>query len=143
MFEAYVAENDGKAEQVAEQYIKKLQYAQAKIQDLHQICSQLEHTQVIYIAHKTDKIDQCLGNYINRYPERSKMNIAFLRESEGVYQFGQKRVYVKVEMGNRILVRVGGGFMGIDEFIAQYTPEETEKIHRKDVVSKFANKMKI
>jgi hypothetical protein len=52
----------------------------------------------------------------------------FLRESEGVYSFGQKRVYVKVERGETILVRVGGGFMGIDEFIKMYTPEETEKI---------------
>ena len=45
----------------------------------------------------------------------------FLRESEGVYQFGQKRVYIKVEKGDKILVRVGGGFMGIQDFITQYT----------------------
>lgn len=45
------------------------------------------------------------------------MNIMFLRESEGVYQFGQKRVYIKVERGGTILCRVGGGFMGIEEFI--------------------------
>ena len=56
------------------------------------------------------------------------MNIAFVRESEGVYQFGQKRVYIKVEKGDRILVRVGGGFMHIEEFIMQYTPEEVDKI---------------
>ena len=49
------------------------------------------------------------------------MNIMFLRESEGVYQFGQKRVYIKVEAGNKLLVRVGGGFIGIDEFIQGYT----------------------
>jgi len=41
----------------------------------------------------------------------------FLRESEGVYSFGQKRVYIKVEKGDQILVRVGGGFMHIDSFI--------------------------
>ena len=58
---------------------------------------------------------------MNRYPERNKMNIMFLRESEGVYQFGQKRVYIKVEKGDKILVRVGGGFMGIQDFITQYT----------------------
>ena len=56
------------------------------------------------------------------------MNVMFLRDSEGVYRFGQKRIYIKVEKGERILVRVGGGFMGIEEFIRQYTPEETEKI---------------
>ena len=41
----------------------------------------------------------------------------FLRESEGVYRFGQKRVNVKVEAGNQVLVRVGGGFLTVDEFI--------------------------
>ena len=69
------------------------------------------------------------------------MNVMFLRDSEGVYRFGQKRVYIKVEKGERILVRVGGGFMGIEEFIRQYTPEETEKIQRRDVFSNFCNKL--
>ena len=45
----------------------------------------------------------------------------FLRESEGVYKFGSKRVYLKVEKGGHIFVRVGGGFLSIDDFIDQYT----------------------
>ena len=36
-----------------------------------------------------------------------------------------------------MLVRVGGGFMHIDDFISQYTPLEVEKIERKDVLSKW------
>jgi hypothetical protein len=64
----------------------------------------------------------------------------FLRESEGVYQFGQKRVYIKIEKGNHILVRVGGGYMSIDQFIKQYTQEEVEKINRKHVVQKYEDK---
>ena len=44
---------------------------------------------------------------------------------------------MKIEKGDKILVRVGGGFMGIDEFIQQYTPEETDKITRKNVFDKF------
>ena len=58
--------------------------------------------QAIYIAKKNDSIDMALSNFINKFPEREKMNILFLRESEGVYQFGQKRVYVKIEKGNQI-----------------------------------------
>jgi len=58
---------------------------------------------------------------LNKFPEKKKMNIMFLRESEGVYQFGQKRIYIKVEKGNQIFCRVGGGYMHIDEFIQQYT----------------------
>ena len=84
-----------------------------------------------------------LGNFINRYPERKSMGIMFLRESEGVYQFGQKRVYIKVEKGDKILCRVGGGYISINQFIEQFMPEETEKITRKDVVQKFANKISI
>ena len=41
----------------------------------------------------------------------------FLRESEGVYRFDMKRVYIKVEKGERIVVRVGGGFMDIEDFL--------------------------
>jgi hypothetical protein len=40
----------------------------------------------------------------------------FSRESEGVYEFGTRRVYVRVDK-DRINVRVGGGYLSIDEFI--------------------------
>jgi hypothetical protein len=49
------------------------------------------------------------------------MKILFLRESEGVYQFGSKRVYIKIGKGNQFVVRVGGGYMLINDFIEQYT----------------------
>ena len=40
----------------------------------------------------------------------------FMRESQGVYSFGSKRVMVKVER-DRIQIKVGGGFLSIDEFL--------------------------
>ena len=40
----------------------------------------------------------------------------FMRESEGVYEFGTKRINVRIEK-DRILIRVGGGYLSIDEFI--------------------------
>ena len=49
-----------------------------------------------------------------------------MRESNGVYQFGSKRIAVKTE-GGKIQVRVGGGFLSLDEFIDQFTPTEFEK----------------
>ena len=81
----------------------------------------------IYHARKNDKIDETLGKFLNEYPEREKLKILFLRESEGVYLFGSKRVYIKIEKGDSILVRVGGGFMHIGEFISQYTLIELDK----------------
>lgn len=95
--------------------------AKEKIIEMNEYINQLEKSQEIYIPKKHDKIDERLGEFINRYPDRDRLNILFLRESEGVYQFGKKRVYVKVEQGNQVLVKVGGGFMNVKEFIEQYT----------------------
>jgi hypothetical protein len=64
-----------------------------------------------------------------------------LREADGVYKYGSKRVYVKIEKCvlnirgrkqsfTQIFVRVGGGFMKIDDFIEQYEPTEVEKRER-------------
>lgn len=97
----------------------------------------------IYHAKTNDEIDKVLGNYLNTYPEQEKLKIMFLRESEGVYHFGQRRVYIKVEKGNTILLRVGGGFMQIGEFIDKYTALEQEKIERKDVIGNFMNKLSV
>ena len=70
----------------------------------------------IYIPVKTDVIDVELAKYINNYPERKKLKIMFMRESEGVYEFGSRKVMVKVERG-KIQIKVGGGFLSIDEFL--------------------------
>lgn len=70
------------------------------------------------------------------------MKIMFMRESEGVYQFGSKRVAVKVDK-DKINIRVGGGFLSIDEFLDQYTPAELEKIERKDPMKRFSEKVAV
>jgi hypothetical protein len=70
----------------------------------------------VYIPVKHDVIDKKLAEYINNYPERSKLKIMFMRESEGIYQFGTKKVYVRVDQ-DKINIRVGGGFLSIDEFL--------------------------
>ena len=71
----------------------------------------------VYIPHKDDNTDRLLGEYINSRPENDRLNIMFLRESEGIYRFGSKRVYVKTEKGGQMKVRVGGGFMSMGKFI--------------------------
>ena len=66
-----------------------------------------------YVPKSHDPVDQALASFINTNPEKEKMKIMFLRESEGVYQFGQRRVFIKVEKGNNVRVKVGGGFMSV------------------------------
>ena len=50
----------------------------------------------------------------------------FLRESEGVYRFGTKRVLIKIEQDN-LVIRVGGGYVSFDEFLKVYGPASAEK----------------
>lgn len=44
---------------------------------------------------------------------------------------------------NPLIVRVGGGYLSIDEFLDQYTPAELEKLERKDPLKKFSEKIAI
>jgi len=69
------------------------------------------------------------------------MKILFLRESQGVYQFGQRRVGIKVEKGDTPLVRVGGGYMDVENFIRNFTESELEKVERNNVIGRFQNKL--
>lgn len=39
---------------------------------------------------------------------------------------------MKLEKNNQILVRVGGGYMAIDEFIDQFGPSEADKMNKDD-----------
>ena len=80
---------------------------------------------------KTDATDLALGDFINHYPDKKKLKMMFMRESEGVYQFGTRRVNVRVERG-RIMIKVGGGYLSIDEFLDQYTPTELAAFERAD-----------
>ena len=65
---------------------------------------------------KEDAVDKKLAEFINNYPERAKLKIMFMRETEGVYQFGTKRIAIKVEKDN-IKIRFGSIYLLIDEFL--------------------------
>ena len=49
---------------------------------------------------------------------------------------------MKVEKDN-IKIRVGGGYLSIDEFLDQYTPVELEKLDRQDPVKRFSEKVAV
>ena len=44
---------------------------------------------------------------------------------------------------DKISVKVGGGYLSIDEFIDQYTPIELEKLDRKDPNKRFFAKVAV
>lgn len=116
-----------------------------RIGQLVEINEQLESKQPVYIARRDSMIDKELARIINaKYPEASeRLKIMFIRESEGVYVFGSKRVFIKCEKGNQLYVRVGGGYLHIDEFVKTYTEMEQEKIERRNAIHRFREKLAV
>lgn len=78
-----------------------------------------------YKAVKGDAVDEMLQRYIL---ERG-VDLPITRLGGGFYMFGTKKIYAKI-MNNKLVVRVGGGFMGIDEFINTYGESELLKLKR-------------
>ena len=51
------------------------QLAEDKIKDLMKEIEKLQKNQGIYICHRQSRVDQALGDFINTYPEKHKMQI--------------------------------------------------------------------
>ena len=52
---------------------------------LKQYIIDLKSRIAVYIPVRDDHIDRKLAEYINNFPDRQKLKIMFMRESEGVY----------------------------------------------------------
>ena len=131
-----------KSNKISLELLKQLKDAEKEIGTLQQYIVDLKQRIAVYIPIKNDAVDLKLAEFINNYPERSKLKIMFMRESEGVYSFGTKKVAVKVEKDS-IKIRVGGGYLSIDEFLDQYTPVELERLERKDPLKRFNEKIAV
>jgi hypothetical protein len=70
----------------------------------------------LYYPVKDDVIDKKLAEYINKAPVSLRKQMKFVRESEGIYKYGKKRVFIKIE-NDMVIIRVGGGYLTIEEFI--------------------------
>ena len=122
--------------------LQSLRETEIEVETLKQYIIDLKSRIAVYIPVKDDPVDNRLAEYINNYPDRQKLKIMFMRESAGVYEFGSRRVMVKVDR-DKINIKVGGGFLSIDEFLDQYTPQELEKLERKDPLKRFSEKVAI
>jgi len=69
------------------------------------------------------------------------MNFIFLRENEGMYQFGSKRVYLKINKGS-IFVRVGGGFIDFEQFVDKYAAPQAAALEKFASEDKIGKKFK-
>lgn len=141
----YLIEQDHKAHSANKtslELVEHLKDAELEIDTLKEYIVELKQRIAVYIPVESDTVDSKLAEYINNYPERNRLKVMFMRESSGIYQFGTKRIFVKVEK-EKIIIRVGGGYLTIDEFLDIYTPLEIEKLERKSPIKKFSEKVAV
>ena len=108
------------------------------VDNLKKLILEMKEKTNIYIPISNDPIDNKLADFLNNIKDEHKLRVLFIREGEGVYRFGQRKVYVKIEQ-DKIYIRVGGGFMHIDEFLEQYVPLELDRANRNGILFIFNN----
>lgn len=77
---------------------------------------------VAYKVKKGDFIDELFARAL----AKCGYNIRITRIEKGKYIFGTKKIQC-VEKNGMLTVRVGGGFMPIDQFIEDYAEQEWRK----------------
>ena len=76
---------------------------------------------------KGDMLDELLGNYVNE----TGCPVPIKRLGNGFYMFGSRKIFAKV-LNGRLVIRVGGGYMVIEEFISSYAEGELRKAKAKE-----------
>jgi Growth-Arrest-Specific Protein 2 Domain len=82
-------------------------------------------SRVLYRPIKGDLVDELIANYINKM----QVPLPVKRLGDGNYIFGTKKIFAKI-LNGKLVIRVGGGFMSIDEFIQCYAEVETAKVNQ-------------
>jgi len=80
-----------------------------------------------YKAIKGDEIDEMFAEALNR----ANLNLPVKRLGPGKYMFGSRQIMAKIING-KLVIRVGGGYMSVDEFIDQYGKIELLKLMRSE-----------
>lgn len=88
-----------------------------------------------YKCIKGDDIDRLMMEALNR----ANINLPVKRLDIGRYLFGSRTITAKIING-KLLIRVGGGYMNVDEFIDQYGKVEMLK-HMKAQGDPMADKI--
>ena len=83
---------------------------------------QLREKHGAYIPYANDPTDKKLAEFLTDKDERLKVYIynydvqfLLIREQEGIYLFGTKKIFMKIE-NDKLLVKTGGGFMKAESY---------------------------
>ena len=69
----------------------------------------------VFTLPKGDLLDEMLGQYIHQ----ANCPVPIKKLGNGYYIFGTRKIYAKI-MNGKLVIRVGGGYMVIEEFISTY-----------------------
>jgi len=61
---------------------------------------------------KGDKVDELFAFHLNKH----QLSLKVTRVAAGKYMFGTRQILAKIVAG-KLVIRIGGGYMGADEFI--------------------------
>lgn len=78
---------------------------------------------VKYKSVKGDAVDEEFGKALQKH----NCQLPVKRLSPGKYMFGQRQIIAKI-INSKLVIRVGGGYMSVDEFIEQYGKIEMIKM---------------
>lgn len=78
----------------------------------------------VYKVVKGDEVDALLANWL----ANNECLVPIIRMGGGYYMFGTKKIYAKI-LNNKLVIRVGGGYMHIGEFVATYQEAELKKVN--------------
>eukprot|EP00347_Sterkiella_histriomuscorum_P007817 403347449 len=82
----------------------------------------------LYKAVKGDMVDELFADYINRL----NCPVPIKRLGNNQYTFGTKKIFAKIING-KLVIRVGGGYMGIEEFMMYYGQQELQKLQKEEM----------
>jgi hypothetical protein len=66
---------------------------------------------------------------IGQYIYQANCPVPIKKLGNGYYIFGTRKIYAKI-LNGKLVIRVGGGFMIIEEFINTYAEQELNKINK-------------
>jgi hypothetical protein len=93
------------------------------MQESHKAKAQSKPLPVGYKATSGDLLDELLGQYI----VKTGCPVPIKKLGDGYYLFGTRKIYAKI-LNGKLVIRVGGGFMVIEEFISTYAEKELIKL---------------
>jgi len=82
-----------------------------------------------YVPDQNDKLDQLFAHYI----KKTRFPLTITKLGIGQYQLGPKRIYASIQNDN-LVVRVGGGYMLVEDFLTEFFPANDNKMMSKSQI---------